>query len=159
VALSRVMTIHCGDQKLAWNWFRAGAVELIQSPRIHEYLAIEAIRAIENIVTLDDSRMEKETGGKLNDDKTHWNCEVLLLLLWTFHTAECGDERDRLFSLYGMLPDTRLGQHQSSGLDLPNIIDYGTHFVHTYTTLWKDLMGAGSCQDLLDHVIAFGSLA
>jgi hypothetical protein len=75
---------------------------------IRDHLANDAVQALENMVTLGDVRMEIGDDRGLEEHDAPKEYEFMLRLLWNRHTAKCTDERDRLFSLYGVLPVTRL---------------------------------------------------
>jgi hypothetical protein len=157
VALSRVVNILCGHRKLAWEWFRVGAntlnvaCENIGDPRIHKYLLPNAIQTLENVVTLDDFKKERDRAKRREVGNRLEVNEVMLMLLWTYHTAKCADEHDRLFSLYRLLPNTEKTP--------PYPIDYRTHFVQTYTRFSTDVVAADLTFDFLNHAIAYGGLA
>ena len=103
------------------------------------------------------SIMEMKHDSDITDD-----CEVynhILHLLKVYHTAICVDERDRLYSLYGILPVTGIHDKQHSRLTLPCPMDYNVHFSHAYTTFASTAIELGLFPSIIEHTIEFGGLA
>jgi hypothetical protein len=157
VALGHTVIVHCGDQKLAWDWFRVGAKLLhtdFKRTRNHDRLPTHDLQTLENLVTLNRVKMEREgRSGKRGKE----SYDVMLGRLWVYHITDCTNERDRLFSLYGMSPTPRWEYSPSPSRHCP--VSYNTHFASVYTAFSKGAANTGYGNEILHHAIAFGNLA
>ncbi|KAF2256129.1 HET-domain-containing protein [Trematosphaeria pertusa] len=138
VALSHVVTIHCGRHKLSWNWVRE-SVDVLHAffSKRNDILPLEAVHALENAVSLRPGT------------------QSVLDLLFQCHSSQCVDNRDRLFSLYSIV------SRDSRALLDPFLccpVDYSNDWTWTYTVFAAAVVEVGSIYDLLAHAIAFGNL-
>jgi hypothetical protein len=70
VALGHAVIIHCGDQKLAWDWFYPGTklLDIVYHDSRHyqvrDMLSGAAVQALRNMITLGDVRIERRENGR-----------------------------------------------------------------------------------------------
>lgn len=81
----------------------------------------------------------------------------LLELLWLCHRLQCGDKRDRLFSLYGIARPVKITRRWAIGPRLCPV-DYSKNWVTTYTIAAANCAREGGFSDILQHIFSFGSL-
>ena len=167
VAVGRVVVIHYGDRQVSWDHFHVSANSLRWTfinaaarfhPSYREWAA-PVVRALENVVMLRAFREQTQTDLDTSSIVKSMAYVRILDLLQTYDTANCVDERDRLYSLYGMLPGTNRPEQQRTELLLACPIDYDIHFSKTYTIFALATIKAGLFHRVLEHVLEFGSLA
>ena len=132
--LARQATVHCGNDTIPWPWLASSFSILRGATRtghVNFQLSPEALEALNAVYMLSRT------------SRPH-----LLHYLWHFHSSECRDVQDRIFSLYGMLSD--------EDRNVPV----------TYTSSWTDIcqehalacFRAGQANYVLSHLFAFGPL-
>lgn len=132
LALGHHITLHCGPQKIAWEWFLEGVrgfqkavdqgLEIIE-PRV--------VAAIRTILAIPDSGTHK-----------------LLTLLWRFHESQCSESQDRIFALYGLAQDAKeIGS-----------VDYSEHWSQTFARV-AGFYFRQDKKSIWLHLAHFGSLA
>ena len=164
VALSRKVIIHCGDHTVPWAWFCDRVDTLWESYNVgraeglvHER-ETETMHILDNIIKMDLFR--KEVLGDLDSFPSDESIahRHLLELLDTYHTTDCVDERDRLYSLYGLLPTSRTEEEQNKRLIVVCPVDYNQHFTYTYANFASASIRSGLSHKILEHAIGFGGL-
>jgi heterokaryon incompatibility protein (HET) len=167
-ALSHDATVHCDLVKIGWQWLLDGLEALQVATEVGFELDHEALKALKNVCML------RSNSGKILD------------LLWGFDAAECSDPRDRLFSLWalakdittdptyhydpqnrslhplglikdGQSPNTRRIDATMSLIHLS--VDYVGSWTESYSLFTTECIKAGYFMDILQHLMAFGSLA
>ncbi|KEY72262.1 hypothetical protein S7711_00261 [Stachybotrys chartarum IBT 7711] len=137
-ALARQAVAHCGSHRIPWPNLTAASATLQRALAIGELNppigvddnTLSAIEVVTSLTRLENQRM--------------------LPLLWQFHTAECGDKKDRIFALYGLLP---------AGERNPVQIDYNSEWVDIFREQAFTNVMAGRGTELLAHLFAFGPLS
>jgi hypothetical protein len=146
------VTVHCGDQRLAWTWFSKGRRNLLadRADRSSSFRAIGLISA--DITRTLDSLWS--LGHRSDVGLT------IFQLLWDYHTSVCADERDRLFALYGMLEHKQLKSIESEFDAYEQCpVDYSKHFTSVYTRIAVAGVQQGLGSEVLCHALSFGTLA
>lgn len=142
VAFNPNVVMHCGKHKLSWNWFREAVrilhAELYGKDSQSSSLTTEASYALQSVAVL---RPKSQS---------------LMELLFSCHLSQCGDNSDRLFSLYS------IASWKDEPLLNPYLccpIDYSQHWAKTYTQYAVAALKAGQCYEIFSHLIDFGNLS
>jgi hypothetical protein len=160
VALAREVIVHCGHRKVRWDQFYDGAVELLT---IHFKGPSELDICVRSPVV-------KDTIGAIITLNRHWyqaldkNCTVsegdmILDLLRRYHQANCVDEHDRLYALYGLARGTRLHDGEESDAILSCAVNYNTHFSNLYIDFAGAAVESGFFDQIIAHTLEFGGLS
>jgi hypothetical protein len=160
VKLAHAVTVHCGHQRISWNWFADGMANFLAThvTRSGSYLrkgllSADAVRAVEGLSSLVGPRGKRQT---------------IFQLLWHHHTSACADERDRIFALYGMMgmdlngtsddyPPTFFTLKLNPFEQCP--VDYSSHFSLLYTRMAFAAIEGRLGRVIISHALAFGNLA
>ena len=164
VAFARVPMVHCGHHKATWTQFCDGVFKYIcyaaEEQRKGNDSAITrgAIHTIGFVYNMKRSRANMLPGHGCNSSGDSLAFGTLLDLLRDYDVAECVDNRDRLYALYGMSLGVRLHNKHQSKLMKSCPVDYSMHFSHTYTNLAAAAIGSGHTDKVIQHVFEFGGL-
>jgi hypothetical protein len=159
VFLGRDVSIHCGDCKMQWRPFIKSVYALLRAytdPDINHVLhgRVAALhKHLRSISQMDSFASKGRTSGHWDAVEDSW--KYLLDLLSAYSNTVCLDERDRLYSLYGLF---EFGGLVAGPVDYCSV-DYRIHFSHVYTMFASGAVEAGVSQDMIMHTIQFGSLA
>ncbi|KAJ4115355.1 hypothetical protein NW768_011207 [Fusarium equiseti] len=148
--LARDAIVRCGDNKIPWHWFVQGS-RLIEK-RAHEFQDI----------TNDQSALYA-----LNVLKTLKEPADLLSMLWTLHTSECSDPRDRIYSLLSLAQDMHF-THTIRANKKPGTLglltreipvpDYSLSVDAVYRGFTGECISTNGFLHILLHIDAFGRL-
>jgi hypothetical protein len=164
VAVARVVIIHCGRYKVPWAQFdrSASALLWIYEKEWYEYDISRhdslTIRTLESIKALHST--SHRTVYHLKTASTVESVAYMRILnhIKTYHTADCVDERDRLYALYGLSLGTRPYDETETQLITSCPVDYDIHFSGVYTNFASAAIEAGQFLEIIEHVIEFGCL-
>ncbi|CAN9336600.1 unnamed protein product [Alternaria alternata] len=106
----------------------------------------------------DDEENDKDEDEDDDDDEEEPPAN-LLDLLHNYDKTVCLDERDRLYSLYGLLTAGEFNEEQKMGLAKYCSVNYNVQFSHAYTVFASGAVEVGLFQDVITHTLQFGSLA
>jgi len=148
VELARAVTVHCGDNRIPWNWICDGMARLHSiydvrkiAPGLYQSPSTDALYALERAAAL-----SRRKGGSSS----------ILDLLWDHHLSRCSDERDRVFALYGLVsPDSRAKFNLTEGCP----VNYSSHFTAVYTQLAATAVRAEHGSTMLAQALDFGALS
>jgi hypothetical protein len=151
VVLSRELTIRCGRHEFTWQSLKHSAQVRLNHEDNFQWSAGTQEAAKQVIMLYGHRSSPKSTlnHARLSDSESRLIYSRILLLLSSFHAAQCADERDRLYSLYGMSP--------RSYEQCP--VNYGVHFSRTYTDFVHAAIKAGLGHEVLHHSTTFGNLS
>jgi len=166
VVLAREVIVHYGLHEVTWHRFYWGA-------RVHYYLvllqeqrkvsvcglATVASQVLDTIMSLEVSRVQKEGDVWFGEQRPETQIEKALQLLELYHKAECVDERDRLYALYGLSLSIKLPAEQDPKLTRLCPVDYSNHFSHIYTNFAVAAIESGHLYKVLANAIEFGTLS
>jgi len=164
VVLAREVVVHYGLHEVTWHRFYRGAhvhylaLLHVQSKHGDCNLATVASQVLDTIETLENSRIQTKKYALFKGELPETQMMKALQLLELYHTAECVDERDRLYALYGVLLNTILPAEQDPKLMRLCPVDYSDHFSHLYTNLAIAAIESGYLSEVLTHAIEFGTL-
>ncbi|CAN9208252.1 unnamed protein product [Alternaria alternata] len=151
VVLSRELTVQCGRLEFTWQSLKHSAdVRLDHEDNFHWSAGTQ--EAAKQITMLDGQTNHRRTILKyahLSNSESGLIYSRILQLLSDFDAAQCADERDRLYSLYGMSP--------KSYEQCP--VNYGAHFSRTYTDFARAAIMKGLGHRVLHQAITFGNLS
>jgi len=161
VALAREVIVHYGLQEVTWRRFYHGTYVhycvLHGVRRRHGDcdLATMASQVLDTIVTLEHFRVQTKEYALFKGELPQTQIMKAFQLLELYHTAECVEERDRLYALYGLLLKTILPAEQDPKLMRMCPVDYSHHFSHLYTNLAVAAIESGYLYEVLTHAIEF----
>lgn len=151
VVLSRELTVRCGRLEFTWHSLKHSAdVRLDHEDNFHWSAGTQ--EAATQITKLDGQTNHRRSILKyahLSNSESGLIYSRILQLLSDFDAAQCADERDRLYSLYGMSP--------KSYEQCP--VNYGVHFSRTYTDFAHAAIMKGLGHPVLHQAITFGNLS
>ena len=164
VAFARVPIVHCGHHEAPWKQFYQGAAGYLcyhatgKLEHADSRISGTVMRALGLISHLSDTREYTNPGlsGTVYSDSVAF--ANMLGLLKRYHRANCTDERDRLYALYGMSLGTRIHRKHQTKLIISCPVDYSTHYADAYTNFAAAAIESGYIDKVLQHVFEFGSL-
>ena len=148
VQLARAVTVHCGDNRISWNWICDGMA------RLHSIYDVKKIASDSYQSPSTDALYALERAAALYKRKE--GSSSILDLLWDHHSSRCSDERDRVFALYGLVsPESRATFNLIDGCP----VNYSKHFTAVYTQLAATAVRAGHGMTMLAQALDFGALS
>ena len=165
VSLAREVIVHCGFHEVPWVRFHQGAHfhrSLLDSgQRKHGVCSFATVarQALETIESMETSRAQKKDYVEGMERNPYHGIKRVLWLLEQYHRANCVDERDRLYALYGLLLSTKLPPLQVRPLMRVCPVNYNIHFSHIYTDFAAAAVKSGHGFKVLAQVIEFGGLS
>ena len=82
----------------------------------------------------------------------------MLDLLRRYHRADCADNRDRLYALYGMSLKTKIDRKHQTKLINSCPPDYSMHYSKVYTNFAAAAIESGYIDKVMQHAFELGSL-
>jgi hypothetical protein len=128
---------------MPWPWLASACAVLSKAAQSHStnsLLKRKALAAV-NIVN-----------ALSNLSQSHLSQSHMLDYLWHFHASECRDIQDRIYSLYGLIPEEYQCRNVLTTPSLYMAQWYEIFRVHTLAYL-------GSLEKIFEHLCVFGSLA
>jgi Heterokaryon incompatibility protein (HET) len=138
VKLARQSTVHYGSESMPWLWLASACAALSKAAKSHSTnfqlngRALAAVNIVNALSNLPQSHM--------------------LDYLWHFHASECRDTRDRIFSLYGLVPEKYQCRNIPTSPSLYMAQLDEIFRVHTLAYI-------GHLEKIFQHLCVFGSLA
>jgi len=123
VSLAREVIVHCGFHEVPWVRFHQGAHfhrSLLDSgQRKHGVCSFATVarQALETIESMETSRAQKKDYFEGMERNPYHGIKRVLWLLEQYHRANCVDERDRLYALYGLLLKYKTSPSTSKTVD------------------------------------------
>jgi hypothetical protein len=165
VYLGREVFVHCGERETSWKSLMANAFTLSGvylrakfNSVLHD--RVDSLRGrVASIWVMQHLGFILKDRVSSTMDPANIFYTNLLHLLHEYDKTVCLDERDRLYSLYGLLTAGKLNEEQKMGLAEYCSVNYNVHFSHAYTVFASGAVEIGLFQDIITHTLQFGSLA